>query len=89
MRTIQTVTGPLAADALGTTLIHEHLLVGWPGWEAEAPADRAARIVRRGLDRNRGRIAFPWPVYATVRLLAALPVSWIDPLLRRLPSKGG
>lgn len=53
------------------------------------PADRAARIIRRGLDRNRGRIAFPWPVYATVRLLAALPVSWIDPLLRRLPSKGG
>ena len=36
MRTVQTVTGPCAPDALGTTLMHEHLLVGWPGWEAYA-----------------------------------------------------
>ncbi|BBK37024.1 short-chain dehydrogenase [Allostella sp. ATCC 35155] len=52
------------------------------------PADRAARIIRRGLDRNRARIAFPWPVYALVRLLAGLPVAWTDPILRRLPAKG-
>ncbi|MGH7894675.1 MAG: phosphotriesterase family protein [Candidatus Binatia bacterium] len=37
------MTGPVAADTLGTTLMHEHLMVGWPGWEAEAVADRAAR----------------------------------------------
>jgi len=43
MRDVQTVTGRCAPDALGLTLVHEHLLVGWPGWEAEAPADRAAR----------------------------------------------
>jgi phosphotriesterase-related protein len=43
MRTIQTVTGAIDAEALGTTLMHEHLAIGWPGWEAEAPADRAAR----------------------------------------------
>ena len=43
MRTVQTVTGSVGADSLGTTLMHEHLLVGWPGWEAEASADRAAR----------------------------------------------
>jgi len=46
MRTVQTVTGPVAADTLGTTLMHEHLLVGWPGWEVEAVADRAARRER-------------------------------------------
>lgn len=51
------------------------------------PAERACRIIRRGLERDRGRIAFPWPVYAAVRLLAALPVGWTDPLLRRLPRK--
>lgn len=47
MRTIQTVTGPVAVEALGTTLMHEHLAIGWPGWEAEAPADRAARREHR------------------------------------------
>jgi phosphotriesterase-related protein len=48
MRTVQTVTGSVGADSLGTTLMHEHLLVGWPGWEAEASADRAARRAHVG-----------------------------------------
>lgn len=52
-------------------------------------AERAAAIICRGLARDRGRIAFPWPVYAAVRLLAGLPIAWTDPLLRRLPRKGG
>ena len=52
------------------------------------PADRAARIIRRGLARGRARIAFPWPTYAAVRLLAGFPPAWIDPLMRRLPRKG-
>lgn len=52
------------------------------------PADCAARIIRRGLARNRGRIAFPWPMYAAARLLAALPAALVDPLLRRAPRKG-
>jgi phosphotriesterase-related protein len=46
MTTVQTVTGPCAPDALGTTLMHEHLLVGWPGWEAYAVEERAARRER-------------------------------------------
>jgi short-subunit dehydrogenase len=50
-------------------------------------AERAARIVRRGLARDRARIAFPWPMYAAVRLLSALPTGLVDPLLRRLPAK--
>ncbi len=32
---IQTVTGPISPDDLGTTLVHEHLLIGWPGWESD------------------------------------------------------
>jgi phosphotriesterase-related protein len=53
MRDVQTVTGPCAPEELGITLVHEHLMVGWPGWEAEAPADRAARRehVARCVDR--------------------------------------
>ena len=50
-------------------------------------AERAARIIRRGLARNRSRIAFPWPLYAAVWLLSALPPRLTDPLLRRLPKK--
>jgi short-subunit dehydrogenase len=50
-------------------------------------ADRAARIIRRGLARNRARIAFPWPLYALVWLLGALPPGLTDPLFRRLPRK--
>ncbi len=51
-------------------------------------ADRAARIIRYGLARNRARIAFPRRLYALVWLLGALPPSWTDPLFRRMPEKG-
>jgi phosphotriesterase-related protein len=47
MRRVDTVTGPVSADTLGTTLMYEHLLIGWPGWDAEAMADRAARREHR------------------------------------------
>ncbi|MEQ8967052.1 MAG: SDR family NAD(P)-dependent oxidoreductase [Azospirillaceae bacterium] len=50
-------------------------------------ADKAARIIRRGLARNRGRIAFPWPTYWMVLLLAALPPALVDRLLKRTPAK--
>lgn len=55
MRTIATVTGTATPDQLGTTLMHEHLLIGYPGWEAEAVADRAARRehVARCVERMR------------------------------------
>jgi short-subunit dehydrogenase len=51
-------------------------------------ADRAARIIRRGLARNRARIAFPRLLYAAVWLLQALPPGWTDGVLTRLPAKG-
>lgn len=50
-------------------------------------APRAARIIRRGLERNQARIAFPWPTRAAVWLLNALPPSWIDPWLGKMPRK--
>lgn len=50
-------------------------------------ADRAARIMVRGLARNRGRIAFPWPMAFGAWLSAALPdrlMGWIG---ARMPDK--
>lgn len=49
--------------------------------------ERAARIIARGLARNRARIAFPWPMYALVWLLGALPPGWTDAALRKMPEK--
>ena len=50
-------------------------------------AEPAARRIRRGLERNRARIAFPLPMYWLARLLAGLPLWMTDPLLRKLPKK--
>ena len=50
-------------------------------------ADRAARIIRRGLTRNRGRIAFPWPTYFVSWLLGVLPPVLGDRLLKDAPRK--
>jgi phosphotriesterase-related protein len=34
-RAIQTALGPLAPEALGRTLMHEHLVIGYPGFESD------------------------------------------------------
>jgi short-subunit dehydrogenase len=52
-------------------------------------ADRAIRIIRRGLERNKARIAFPWRLAFLANLVAALPPAWVDPLFRKLPKKSG
>lgn len=41
-------------------------------------AERAARIIKRGLARNKPRIRFPIPIPAAVYLLSLLPPSWVD-----------
>ena len=53
MQNVHTVTGTCTTASLGVTLMHEHLLVGWPGWEADAALDRATRRehARRCVDR--------------------------------------
>ena len=32
MQQVQTVLGPVPVEQLGITLMHEHLVIGWPGW---------------------------------------------------------
>ena len=50
-------------------------------------ARHAAALIKRRLARNHGRIAFPWPMYLLVWLIAALPPLLTDPLLARMPEK--
>jgi short-subunit dehydrogenase len=44
----------------------------------------AADAIRHGLARGRPLVAFPWPVHAGTRILAALPTAWADALIRRV-----
>ena len=50
---IPTVTGRVHPDDLGTTLVHEHLLIGYPGWfmDALAPRFRRDDALARGVDK--------------------------------------
>lgn len=43
----------------------------------------AAKIIKRGLAKNKGRIVFPWPMVALVKTLSILPASWAQVFLRR------
>ncbi len=48
---INTVTGSISPEDLGVTLVHEHMLFGFPGWEGDqtvAPFDRKS-IVNNGV----------------------------------------
>jgi phosphotriesterase-related protein len=53
MAMVNTVLGPVPADQLGLTLMHEHLVIGWPGWEhdAAAPGWKRDDIVKLCVDR--------------------------------------
>ncbi|MGH8598519.1 MAG: phosphotriesterase family protein, partial [Gammaproteobacteria bacterium] len=50
---IQTTLGTAAPAELGRTLIHEHVLVGFPGWEldAKAPKFKRAEGMARAVDQ--------------------------------------
>ncbi|MGE4280281.1 MAG: SDR family NAD(P)-dependent oxidoreductase [Magnetospirillum sp.] len=50
-------------------------------------AERAARIMIKGLAQNKGRIAFPWPMAFGAWLTAALPNRVMEAVARRMPQK--
>jgi len=50
-------------------------------------ADRAAAIIRRRLERNRGCIAFPLPTFLAAWLVGIMPLWLLGLLMRRVPSK--
>lgn len=89
-------------DALRAVHYHDnvHISVICPGWirtplvevnDFPMPfimsAERAARIIRRGLHKKKARIAFPTTLYIALRLLEALPLAVQDFLARRMPEK--
>ncbi len=49
--------------------------------------DTAAAIIRRGLERGRDRIAFPWPLHVAARLAGCLPSALMDRLAENMPRK--
>jgi phosphotriesterase-related protein len=53
MEWINTVTGPVRSEELGMTLVHEHLLIGYPGWQMDALAPRFRRqeAMSRSVDK--------------------------------------
>lgn len=50
-------------------------------------ADKAARLIRRRLARGQAVIAFPWPMYLLVRLMATMPYPIADRIYGRMPEK--
>jgi len=50
-------------------------------------AEQAAGIIRKGLERNQARIAFPWVMAMGLQLLALLPQDWINRRMRGMPQK--
>lgn len=49
--------------------------------------EKAAENIKRGLAGNKARIAFPWPLYFILRLIASLPLCLADFILGRAPKK--
>jgi short-subunit dehydrogenase len=85
--------GYLARDGVGVTVI-------CPGFVETAMtagnrfpmpflmgAAQAAAIMKRGLDANKARIAYPWQTAALTWLLAALPPAWTDGMVAKAPGK--
>lgn len=52
------------------------------------PAEKAAVIMKRGLDRGQARIAYPGPMHFAAWLMSALPQTLGDRILRNSPGKG-
>lgn len=52
---VNTVTGPIRIEDLGVTLMHEHVLIGYPGWEADTlrPGPGRAEIVETAVEKIR------------------------------------
>jgi short-subunit dehydrogenase len=47
----------------------------------------AARLIKRGLDRNKAIVVFPWPLYLAARIARTLPVRLIDRFMGRFEVK--
>ena len=88
MKKINTVRGPVISSDLGSTLMHEHFLFGYPGWHGDltmGPFDRGA-CVQEGI-----RMADHLKRYQVKTVLDATPnETGRDPkLLKEISEKSG
>jgi short-subunit dehydrogenase len=51
--------------------------------------EHAAKTIKRGLEKNKSRIAFPFPLYFVVWLATLLSTKITDPIFAKLPGKKG
>lgn len=49
--------------------------------------NKAAQIIKKGLEKNKSRIAFPFPLYFIVWLATLISTKITDPIFARLPKK--
>ncbi len=49
--------------------------------------DKAAQIIKKGLEKNKSRIAFPFPLYFVVWFATLLSTKITDPIFAKLPAK--
>ncbi len=90
----EALRGVLADDGVGVSVICPGFVESRITAKNKFPmplimtADKAARIIARGLSRNRLLIAFPWPLAAILWSLNLLPPCWANKLLSGLPRKG-
>lgn len=86
--------GVLGEDGIGVTVICPGFVKSRITAKNDFPmpmiwkAEKAARIIRKGLEKNKILIAFPWPFVAFMRGLNLLPTRWAIKLLNLLPRKG-
>lgn len=90
----EALRGHLAPEGIGVTVVCPGFVKSRMTAVNQFPmpflmaANRAAALIRRGLARNKARIAFPWQLAIPLQLLAVLPPALTDPMLRRMPEKG-
>jgi len=53
MTTIRTVTGETTPEKLGRTLMHEHLVIGYPGWDSDSARPGMSRAEMRAVCLDR------------------------------------
>ena len=85
--------GWLAADGIGVSVVCPGFVKSHMTEHNRFPmpflmtTERAAQTIKQGIDANRPRISFPWPMAAIIWLLSLLPLAWTDRWLSILPSK--
>ena len=49
--------------------------------------NKAAKIIINGIDKNKGRIVFPWPMLIGIKILSILPYPLYEMIVKKLPNK--